>query len=136
MVVLDCSMTMACLFEDEVSEQSEALLEAMAEGSVAYVPQLWSLEVSNVLLVAERRGRISAAQSAAFWEALRALPIETDEQTAGRASETTLHLARHYGLSAYDAAYLELAIRRSLPLATHDRKLAGAADAAGVRRWM
>lgn len=135
MVVLDCSVTMACLFEDEASEASERLLEALADGAVAHVPQLWPLEVSNVLLVAERRGRISAAESAAFWEALRGLRIEVDEQTATRAPETILHLARHYGLSTYDAAYLELAMRRGLPLATHDRKLATAATAAGVLPW-
>jgi predicted nucleic acid-binding protein len=98
----------------------------------AVVPSLFPLEVANVLLVAERRKRCSEAEAVRFVELLDSLPIITDDETARRALDRTYQLAREYGLTSYDAAYLELAMRLGAPLATMDRQLAEAATKAGV----
>ena len=98
----------------------------------AHVPGLWPLEVANALLVGERRGRTTAADAAHFLAILSAFPITVDDETVARAWADTMHLARAHNLSAYDAAYLELAMRRGLPLATLDDKLKAAAVAVGV----
>jgi predicted nucleic acid-binding protein len=93
----------------------------------AVVPAHWRLEVGNALLMAERRGRIRAARVDAVWRLLAALPIEMDAETNARAWESAAALARQHGLTLYDAAYLELAGRRALPLATFDGALLRAA---------
>jgi predicted nucleic acid-binding protein len=98
----------------------------------AFVPTLWPLEVANVLLNGERRKRSTQAQAAKFLQSLAAMPITADDETNLHAWNATLNLARAHNLSAYDAAYLELAMRRSLPLATLDEKLKAAALAVGV----
>ncbi len=131
-LVLDCSVALAWLFEDEACDHSESALQAVAGGAVAWVPSIWPLEVSNVLLVGERRGRITAAQSAAFWQVLDGFDIRVDPQTAQQASQATLHLARQHGLSSYDAAYLELAMRMGAHLLTLDKKLQVAMADCGV----
>lgn len=100
--------------------------------SGAVVPSLWALEAANVMAKAQRMGKINQAQSSAFIALLESLPIDADNQTAGRALHDTLDLAHRYGLSAYDAAYLELALRMQLPLATLDQELQKAAEDAGV----
>lgn len=100
--------------------------------AVAIVPSLWPLEVANALLMGERRKRATEAKMTAFLNLLAALPISVDDDTAGRAWQSSLHLARSHRLSVYDAAYLELSIRERLPLATLDDHLAAAATAAGV----
>ena len=129
--VLDASVTVSWFFEDEAGEYTAAVMESLAEWAVV-VPSLWSLEVSNVLLVGERRGRCSEADAVRFLELLSHLPIVVDEETARRALGSTMQLAREYALTAYDAAYLELAMRLGLPLATLDQKLREAALRAGV----
>jgi predicted nucleic acid-binding protein len=96
------------------------------------VPGLWSLEIANGLVTGERRGRIRPAESAAFVALLEELPIVADGATGARALHETMNLAREHGLTAYDAAYLELAMRLGLPLATGDRSLAAAAERVGV----
>ena len=101
-----------------------------AEG--AAVPGSWSLEVANGLVAGERRRRIKAAESAAFIALIEELPIVADPASGARALHETLSLAREHRLSAYDAAYLELAMRLGVPLATADRALATAAPQAGV----
>jgi predicted nucleic acid-binding protein len=98
----------------------------------AHVPSLRTLEVANALIVGERRGRTTAADTARFLAILGTFPIVIDDETAARAWADTLHLARAHNLSAYDASYLELAIRHGLPLATLDGKLIAAATAVGV----
>jgi predicted nucleic acid-binding protein len=129
--VLDCSVTMSWCFEDEVNEYSESILSSL-QFSQALVPSLWALEVANVLLVAERRKRINAAQVAHAISLLQSLPISFDSLTAQQAMSATLSLGRFHALSAYDAAYLELALREGLPLATVDQRLIHAAQACGV----
>lgn len=129
--VLDVSVTMAWCFEDEATPETWAILDRLQdEGAV--VPVLWSLEVANVLLLAERRKRTTAAQSTAFIEQLLRLPIRMEERTAQRALREVYALGRCAALTAYDASYLDLAIHSNLPLATTDRALAAAARTAGV----
>lgn len=130
-LVIDSSVALAWCFADEVSPRSDALLEQIRdEGAV--VPGLWHLEVANVLLQAEKRGRITAADIAMRLELIAELPIDTDNETAARAWREILALARAEGLTTYDAVYLELAIRRGLPLLTRDQALIAAAQRTGV----
>lgn len=129
--VLDCSVAMAWCFPDEAGPYSEKVLEDLA-GSGAVVPSIWPLEVANVLLSAERRTRISKAQSRRFVELLQALPISVDETRAATVWDGVLSLARDQKLSAYDAAYLELAMREGVPIATRDETLLKAARRCGV----
>jgi predicted nucleic acid-binding protein len=98
----------------------------------AVVPSLWSLEVGNVLLIAERNKRITPDQRHKALYALKELPITVDVMTSDNAWLETMALAESYGLTLYDASYLELALRRSLPLATFDKSLKQAAKLAGV----
>ena len=100
--------------------------------SDALVPELWYLEASNVLLSAERNGEITIAQTEAFTSQLENLPITVDSSTWRQSFARTMVLARSYGLSSYDAAYLELAVRESLTLASLDRTLVKAAEKAGI----
>ena len=122
---------MAWCFEDEASAFSDQLLNRVAQDGCV-VPPLWHLEVANVLLVAERRGRVEPTQSTEFLDLLSALTIQTDLLTAQRAFPHTLPIGRQLGLSAYDSAYLELAQRTSLRLATLDSRLAAAAPQMGL----
>ena len=130
--VLDCSVTMAWILPDETDSGAEELGESLVE-STAVVPGLWPVEVANVLLVATRRGRIEEEVWPDLLDRLAALPIETDPETGVRAWTDSLRVARDHELSVYDAAYLELAMRRRIPLATLDGDLATAARRAGVR---
>lgn len=130
-LVLDCSVTMSWLFADEADEATDALLHSVAEQG-ALVPSLWHLEVANVLLLAQRQGRISAAQITQCTTLLEQLPITVDAKTNGHGFREVLSCASTYMLSAYNASYLELAMRRALPLATTDEYLVRAAGKAGV----
>lgn len=129
--VLDGSVTMVWGFDDEADAYAESILDRMPDLQ-AHVPGLWPLEVANVLLVGERRRRMTPADTSRFLAILEAFPIAVDDETVTRAWADTTHLARAHNLSAYDAAYLELALRRGLPLATLDDKLKAAAAAVGV----
>lgn len=124
--VLDCSVAVAWLFDDEATAETDALLDRLKDGE-AHVPMLWHLELGNVLAQAERRKRISAAGTAAHIERLGRLPIVTDPETEHRAFREVVLLARTHGLTTYDAAYLELAMRRGIELATLDKALIHAA---------
>ena len=126
MFVLDCSITVAWLFEDESTPQTDELLERLKD-SGALVPALWRLELGNVLARAERLNRITAAQIADYLDLLDRSPIVADTETESRAFREILTLARNEDLTTYDAAYLELAVRRRLPLATLDKELIRAA---------
>ena len=130
-MVLDASAALAWCFEDLATVESLALLRRL-DRAPAEVPQLWPLEVAHALSRAERAGRLAPAKLTAFLGHLATLDIRIDGSTASRALDHTLDLARATGLSAYDACYLELAVRRSLPLATRDAKLAAEARKAGV----
>ena len=124
--VLDCSVAVAWLFDDEATVETEALLDRLKEDK-AYVPVLWRLELGNVLVQAERRKRISTAQVAAYVDRIGRLPVVTDAESDNRALLEVLPLARTQGLTTYDAAYLEVAMRRGVALATLDKSLIRAA---------
>jgi predicted nucleic acid-binding protein len=130
-LVLDVSLSCAWCFADEASEGAWAILERL-QTNRAQVPALWLWETANVLLQAERRGRISPAASRTFLGLLEGLPISVDQPTATSAWHDTLALARSHRLTSYDAAYLELALRRGLPLASRDQALQAAARTEGV----
>ena len=129
--VLDNSVVMAWYFEDEANDFTAAILQSLAT-SEALVPTIWPLEVANVLLVGERRGRSTEARTSRFIALLDALPIRVDATTSQHALSGILTLAREQRLSAYDAAYLELAMREGVALATQDKGLRRAAEACGV----
>jgi predicted nucleic acid-binding protein len=129
--VLDNSIVMAWSFEDESDRCADAVLDSLATAS-AVVPGLWPLEVANALLMGERRKRFTEAETIQWTGFLASLPIVIDGETNAHAWSDTLSLARGHNLTAYDAAYLELAIRRGLPLATIDGDLRRAASAVGV----
>ncbi len=128
--VLDCSLTVEWFFEDGMNRYAQAVEDSLAAAVV--VPGLWPLEVANALLVGERRSRATEANVTTFLRLLAALPTALDDDTASRVWQQSLHLARSHRLSVYDAAYLELALRQGLPLATLDDRLAAAATSAGV----
>jgi predicted nucleic acid-binding protein len=129
--VIDASVALAWCFDDEVTPACEALLDrTAAEG--ALVPSLWHLELGNVLLHAERVGRSIRGGIVARFDLLARLPITTDRETSGRAWRETLALARSERLTLYDATYLELAVRRGLPLASKDAALNAAARRLGI----
>lgn len=130
-LVLDSSMTLAWLFEDENSDQADTVLQQVAE-SGATVPSLWRLEVANALQMAVRRGRIDTAFRDASLADLAALAIVIDSETDHQAWRTTLHIADSYKLTLYDAAYLEQAQRLNLSLASLDQALCDAAVKMGV----
>jgi predicted nucleic acid-binding protein len=129
--VLDNSVAPTWCFEDERTPATTVLLERVAEAG-ALAPELWPLEAMNGLLVAERRGRLDTSQRHRLAGFLRALPISLDEETANQAWTTTMELAERFALSAYDAAYLELAQRHRLPLASLDQDLRNAATTLGL----
>ena len=124
--VLDCSIAVAWLFDDEATPETDALLDRLKDDS-ALVPGLWHLEIGNVLARAERHKRVSGAQVAAHLDLLDRLPIVTDTETERRAFGEILMLARSERLTTYDAAYLELAMRRGIALTTRDNALIQAA---------
>lgn len=129
--VLDCSVAISWCLVDENNPTANAIL-AMMPDAEAFVPGIWSLEIANVLLVAERRNRMTTDQSSEAITLLQSLLIQVDTATDANALGATLTLGRQEGLAAYDAAYLELALRLGLPLATIDQRLALAATRCGV----
>jgi predicted nucleic acid-binding protein len=125
-VVIDARLTLNWFFADERDAADARALHHVRENG-ALVPPIWNTELTNALVVAERRGRIDGAQISAIVDDLRALPIEVE--VAGAAPRfSEIALARKHGLTAYDAAYLDLALRYSMPLATSDEILAKAAS--------
>ena len=130
-LVVDASVALAWCFEDEASPATDAVLDQV-KGEGAIVPSLWHLELGNVLLLAERRGRTIQGGIVARLALMAQLPITIDAETAGRAWREVLALARAERLTTYDAAYLELAVRCGVPLATKDEALLGAAKRVGV----
>lgn len=130
MMVVDCSVLIAGLLPDEIEVQAQALLEDLQHGvSVVVVPSLFYQEVSNVLLMAYRRKRISREVLSRYLDVVAMLPLRIDTAAATQSStmKTVCELAEKHGLTTYDASYLELAIRLGLPLATLDSDLYNAA---------
>jgi predicted nucleic acid-binding protein len=126
--VLDASVTACWAFEDENEAAAEDALDRLSFDD-ALVPALWWFEIRNALIVSERRQKKTAAQTKSFLDVLARMPIVVDPSPDGPG---LLDLARKHGLTVYDAAYLELAMRRREPLATLDRKLAAAARAESI----
>lgn len=134
-LVLDCSVAVAWCFEGEADRYADAVLDALTDGS-ALVPALWPLEVANVLVMAERRRRLRRADTMRLLELVGALPVVVDNPVTIGELPGLLGLAAAHRLSAYDAAYLHLAMREQLPLATRDRALSAAARSTGVRLFV
>ena len=131
--VLDASVTLGWCFDNQATDYSEAILDRLAAGEEVSVPFIWPLEVANVLLNAERRKTLNFSQVTGFLEELNDWPIHVDTLGVERAYQQILSMARQHHLSAYDASYLELAVREGLPLATLDNDLRKAATAVGVK---
>jgi len=127
--VLDVSSALPLVYSDESGDDTQRLRQAFSDGSVAYVPTLWRYELCSALRQGERRGRITADQSAESLDLLADLPIEEVDTSA---AYSLLGASRIHGLTAYDTAYLLLAQRLALPLATRDARLRQAAEAGDV----
>ncbi|MFZ5763540.1 MAG: type II toxin-antitoxin system VapC family toxin [Thermodesulfobacteriota bacterium] len=124
--VVDASVVMSWCFADEADAYADGVLDRLTQDE-ALVPSIWPLEIGNVLLVAERRKRLSEADSARFLALLAELPIVVESEPPHRMLREVLALARELDLSTYDAAYLDLAMRLGLSLATNDAALRKAA---------
>ena len=129
--VLDCSIAVTWCFEDEATPASDALLERLGAETAA-APAIWPIEIGNMLALAERRGHIAAAKISEFLALVEDLSILIDDKTPERALREVLALARSEGLTTYDAAYLELAMRLGVPLATRHAGLRQSAETLGT----
>ncbi len=132
--VVDASMAFAWVKPSQASDESDALLERIEQGATAVVPPLWFLEVANGLLVAQRRKLLTAMERTRALDRLSGLALTVDDGDARIAFSRTSALAEEHGLSLYDAAYLEVALRRTLPIASRDETLLAAAARAGAIR--
>ncbi len=129
--VIDNSVVMSWCFRDQANPYADSILERLTE-AVAYVPSIWSLEVVNMLLAAERRKIMGEADSVRFIKLLSQLPIFVEYESHEKVMKELLGLARAHSLSSYDASYLDLAMRKGLPLATLDKNLRKAAQSTNV----
>jgi predicted nucleic acid-binding protein len=129
--VIDNSVVMAWCFEDQTNKYTESVLTRL-ETSEAFVPGIWPLEVGNVLLIAERKNILSKSDVVRFLSLVHSLPIIVEQESAGRMLMEIVARAREHQLLTYDASYLDLAMRRGLPLATQDKALANAAKKCGL----
>jgi predicted nucleic acid-binding protein len=132
-LVLDSSVTLAWVYSDETTASVSQVFDLLSQ-SGAWVPQVWRLEVANVLEMGVRRKRHDGDFRDATLADLAQLPVQVDGETDNQAWGATLRLAERHQLTLYDAAYLELALRRGLPLASLDKDLRRAASAENVRR--
>jgi predicted nucleic acid-binding protein len=130
--VVDNTVVMSWCFKDEANQYADSVLERLTDAT-ALVPSIWALEVTNVLLAAERRKRLSEADSVRFTTLLSQLPIVVEYESVELIMKDLLSLARFHNLSSYDASYLDLAMRKGLPIATLDNRLIEAATAADVK---
>jgi predicted nucleic acid-binding protein len=133
-IVIDASVALAWCFPDEASDYADRVLVAL-ENQTAIVPSIWSVEVTNALLVGERRKRIQQPEERRFVELLKGLDIFEDGRPFAETMSNILPLSREYVLSAYDAAYLDVAVRHGVPLATLDGDLQKAGRAAGIKNF-
>lgn len=125
--VADASITLSWCFEDEATSWTDSLLDRLRNGDQIIVPAHWPTEISNGMLMALRRKRIQPDRPALFWDELAILPIEVEPPLSPDQAKTVLALGQQLGLTVYDAAYLELAKREGVPLATLDSALLKAA---------
>ncbi len=135
MFVLDASLALAWAFNEEETESTRAALAQVLE-HVVMAPTVWPLEVANAVVVATRHGRFADGDAPELIELIEGLDVEVDGRAHLAAFDEILRLAGEHGLSSYDAAYLELALRLDAPLATLDPGLARAARAAGVELFL
>jgi len=131
--VLDCSLALAWALPDETSKRADRFLAELPQESLLWVPALWWYELSNALTTAHRRRRLTESDGMRLVELYGSLAIQTDAHLGPDAMWRFHALAKEYALSAYDAAYLELAQRKGIGLATLDKRLAGAARKAGLQ---
>ncbi len=129
-IVVDASIALAWAFPDETDPYAQTVLRSLSSRAIV-VPSHWILEVVNAILSAERKGRISRSDSTRVLTFMNNLPITVDDRTTDTASTASLSLARDYKLTLYDAAYLELALREGIPLASLDKDLVVACTATG-----
>lgn len=129
--IIDTSVVMSWCFMDEINQYADVILNLLEEAT-AFAPSIWPLEVGNVLLVAERRKRLSEADSVRFITLLSELPIVVEQEPPERMIHEILALAREHKLSSYDASYLDLAMRKGLSIATIDKNLIAAATRSRV----
>ena len=130
--VLDCSVMMAFLLREEEKEVHGKIEKIIKSGSV-HVPTIWTYEVTNVLSISERKGRISEADIQMYGSIISAFSVSIDESSTTKAFTNTLNLSREYKLTTYDAAYLELSMRKGAVLASFDKALNQAAKKAGIQ---
>jgi predicted nucleic acid-binding protein len=130
--VPDASLTLTWCFEDEATPKTDALLYGLKQGEEATVPAHWAVEVANGLLMAVRRNRISEEKATRFVQDLTSLPIQIDPESTLQIFSRVFALAQQHRLTAYDAAYLEIAMRAGVPLASLDDDLRKAAVAVGA----
>jgi predicted nucleic acid-binding protein len=132
-IVVDASVTLSWCFPDEQTDSLTSVLDRLQSGEKALVPAFWALEVLNTLLVGERRGRITAQQTAAFLDTLKILKPTVDYATLEQVAGPVQIICRDHRLTPYDALYVELAQRSGCPLATLDQPQRDAAAALGVQ---
>ena len=133
--VVDNSVVMSWCFKDETNHYADVVLDRLSEAK-AFAPSIWPLEVANVLLVAERKKRLSKADSAHFIKLLSQLPIIVEHEQPKNIMTVLLTLARTNNLSSYDASYLFLSIKKGIPLATSDTRLMETAKMLNVPIFM
>jgi predicted nucleic acid-binding protein len=126
------SVAIAWCFDDERTDFTEGVLDLLSVGTEVLTPAIWLLEVANALLIAERRKRVSMAQVTGSLRRIAGLPISVDPIEPTRAFDQIISVACQQNLTEYDAAYIELALRRTLPLATLDDKLRQVAEHVGI----
>lgn len=131
--VVDASVGFAWVYPSQASAETDTLLEDVEAGAAVVAPALWFLEVANGLLAAQRRKLLTAAERTAALEMLSGLRVTIDDDSGRAAFHKTSTLAEKHGLSVYDAAYLEVALRRHLPLGSRDQALRRAAKRCGVK---
>jgi predicted nucleic acid-binding protein len=131
--VLDASVTLAWCFDDEANAYTEELLNWCAAGTEVHVAPVWALEVTNILIQAQRRGRVTKDRVERFITEILRFSIRVESLTTEQTLQRVRHLAETHRLTSYDAAYLAVALDRGLPLATQDADLKAAAIAAGVQ---
>lgn len=129
--VLDTSVTMAWCLTDETNPYANDVLDVLMTNQ-AIVPAIWTLEVANVLLMSERRGRLTTAMTENFLGLLHKLRITVDTHSISSISERIIDLGRNYATTSYDAAYLDLALRENLPVASIDARMKVAMLTLGV----
>ena len=131
--IVDASVGFSWVHPGQATPETDHLLNEVADGATVVVPALWFFEMSNILLIAQRRRRLTAPQRKAALEKLTAMQLTVDEEGFRKAFGKISELAEKHGLTIYDATYLELALRRSLPLASRDEALRNAVSQCGLK---